>query len=222
MLFRVNLALRALGALALGAALLAGCATEPPLPPRAPVAIDPAVADTAVFAGGCFWCMEGPFEALDGVGEVLSGYTGGTEAHPAYLDVAGGRTGHAEAVRVVFDRSRVSYETLLRTFWHNIDPFDGGGQFCDRGQPYRPGIFYRTDAQRRLAEAMRDTLEARFGRPVAAEITPAGAFYPAEDYHQDFYRREPARYRQYRQGCGRDARLDALWGERARVPSDVL
>lgn len=202
--------------------LLAGCAAEAPLPPRAALAIDPAVADTALFAGGCFWCMEAPFEALGGVGEVLAGYTGGPEPSPAYLDVAGGRTGHAEAVRVVFDRSRVSYKTLLRTFWHNVDPFDGDGQFCDRGRQYRPAVFYRTAEQRRLAEATRDTLAARFGRPVAAEITAAGTFYPAEDYHQDFYRREPARYRQYRQSCGRDARLDALWGERARIPSDAL
>ena len=169
---------------------------------------------SAVFAGGCFWCMEPPFEALDGVVSVTSGYTGGHVANPSYEQVSAGGTGHREAVRVEYDPARVRYEQLLEVFWHNVDPLDAGGQFCDRGPQYGSAIFVADAEQRRLAEASKRALAqaGRFDRGLATEILDTGPFYPAEEYHQDYARKNPLRYRYYRHGCGRDARLEAVWG----------
>ena len=171
-------------------------------------------AEVAIFAGGCFWCMEGPFEALEGVDEVLSGYTDGVELNPTYRAVASGQTSHTEAVRVVFDPTMVSYSTLLDTFWRAMDPTDSGGQFADRGAQYRPGIFVTSPAQRRAAEDSKAHLEANnpFGRPIIVPITEAGAFWVAEEYHQDYYRTNPAHYQRYRRGSGRSAFLERYWG----------
>lgn len=172
--------------------------------------------DTAIasFAGGCFWCMEPPFEALPGVLSATSGYTGGQTQDPGYEAVSAGGTGHAEAVRVVYDPARVSYEQLLDVFWHNIDPTAKDRQFCDVGSQYRSAIFVHDAEQQRLAEASRAALQAsgRLPGPIATQISQAGPFYPAEAYHQDYARRNPLRYRFYRNGCGRDARLRELWG----------
>jgi len=171
----------------------------------------------ATFAGGCFWCMEPPFDRLDGVVSTTSGYTGGSVEDPTYGQVSSGATGHLESMRVVFDPETVSYETLLEVFWHNIDPTDSGGQFCDRGYQYTTAVFVHDEEQRRLAEATKQELEAseRFEAPLATEIRDAGPFYPAEEYHQDFYEKNPTRYKTYRTGCGRDRRLTQIWGEEA-------
>lgn len=171
--------------------------------------------ETAIFAGGCFWCMEGPFDKLEGVISTESGYAGGEKKHPTYDDVSRGETGHAESIRVTYDPERVSYGKLLEVFWHNIDPLSANGQFCDRGSQYRSAIFVKNDAERALAAASREKVAERFrGRgKVATEILDATEFYPAEEYHQDFYRKDPARYQSYRKGCGRDQRLAELWGE---------
>lgn len=176
----------------------------------------PAQSRTAVFAGGCFWCMEGPFEKLAGVSEVVSGYSGGRTTNPSYEQVTGGGTGHAEVVRVSYDPAKVSFATLLEIYWRNVDPFDGGGQFCDRGASYRPEIYVATDEERRLAEQSKAALEKRFGRSLAVRITTATPFYAAEGYHQDYYLRNSLRYKYYRSSCGRDARLDQIWGAEAR------
>ncbi|MGB3429150.1 MAG: peptide-methionine (S)-S-oxide reductase MsrA [Burkholderiaceae bacterium] len=197
-------------ALAVGAAL--GQATTPPPKSMA----GPRVA-VATFAGGCFWCMEPPYDKLDGVLSTISGYTGGTVQNPTYEQVSAGRTGHAEAVQVTYDPSKVTYEKLLDVFWHNIDPTVKDRQFCDIGSQYRSGIFAHDAEQRRLAEASKAGLERTkpFQGAIVTEITNAGAFYPAEEYHQDYYLKNPVRYRYYRAGCGRDARLKELWGDRA-------
>ncbi len=181
-----------------------------------PVAASEGLA-VATFAGGCFWCMEGPFDELPGVSSTTSGYTGGQRANPTYHEVSAGGTGHAEAVEVRYDPAQVSYEELLVVFWRNVDPLDAGGQFCDRGSSYRSAIFVHDAEQRRLAEESKRALEAsgRFDRPIVTEIVEAGPFYPAEEYHQDYYRKNPIRYRFYRTGCGRDRRLRELWGESA-------
>ncbi len=171
---------------------------------------------TAVFAGGCFWCMEAPFERLVGVLDVRSGFAGGRTVRPSYDEVTRGGTGHAEVVQVTFDPARVSYATLLEVYWRNVDPFDAGGQFCDRGESYRPEIFVASDEERRLAEQSKAALEKRFGRSVAVRISPAAPFYEAEAYHQDYHSRNPLRYRYYRSRCGRDARLEEVWGAEAR------
>lgn len=182
---------------------------------------DQAIADdrvaTAIFAGGCFWCMEPPFDALEGVVSTTSGYIGGQTENPTYREVSSGTTGHTEAVKIEYDPDKVSYETLLEVFWVNIDPTDANGQFCDRGSQYRPGIFYVDDAQRTLAERSRAELATTkpFEQPIATEIVAAATFYAAEDYHQDYYLKNPFRYKFYRAGCGRDRRLQELWGERA-------
>jgi peptide-methionine (S)-S-oxide reductase len=168
----------------------------------------------AIFAGGCFWCMEPPFDKVDGVLATLSGYTGGTKIDPTYEQVSGGRTGHYEALLVEYDPARISYEKLLDVFWHNIDPLDGGGQFCDKGPQYRAAIFVADEGQRALAEASKAALE-KSGRPpgrIVTEILPAAKFYPAEAYHQDYYRKNPTAYAYYRWSCGRDRRLERLWG----------
>lgn len=168
----------------------------------------------AMFAGGCFWCMEPPFIQLPGVISVTSGYTGGHQANPTYEQVSAGGTGHAEAVEIVYDPTQISYARLLDIFWHNIDPLDASGQFCDKGQQYRTAIFYHGDEQQRLAEESKQALKqsGRFQQPVVTAIVPASTFYPAEDYHQHYYQKNPIRYKYYRYSCGRDQRLEALWG----------
>jgi peptide-methionine (S)-S-oxide reductase len=169
----------------------------------------------ATFAGGCFWCMEGPFDRLPGVVSTTSGYTGGTVKRPSYEQVSSGMTGHAEAVDVVYDPSKITYAQLLDVFWHNVDPVDGGGQFCDRGNQYRTAVFFHDAEQQRLAEQSRQALEAsgKLKKKIVTQIVPAGEFYPAEDYHQDYYVKNPLRYKYYRFNCGRDDRLKELWGE---------
>jgi peptide-methionine (S)-S-oxide reductase len=169
----------------------------------------------AIFAGGCFWCMEKPFEQLNGVLHVTSGFTGGRTKNARYDDVSAGGTGHTEAVRIVYDPAKISYARLVEVFWHNIDPFSHNGQFCDRGSQYRSGIFYLDAEQERIARQSKERHEARFKRNVATEITAASDFFAAEEYHQDFYRKNPARYSSYRKGCGRDARLREVWGAAA-------
>lgn len=169
----------------------------------------------AIFAGGCFWCVETAFEGQDGVVSVVSGYTGGGEAHPTYEQVSSGSTGHLESVRVVYDPSRISYERLLEIFVHNIDPTQADGQFCDHGSQYRSAIFVRADAERRAALDRLARASAELGRSIATEVRDASPFWVAEAYHQDYYRTHPARYSSYRAACGRDDRLRALWGERA-------
>jgi peptide-methionine (S)-S-oxide reductase len=170
--------------------------------------------ETATFAGGCFWCMEPPFDKLDGVISTTSGYTGGHKKSPTYREVSRGGTGHAEAVQVIYDPERISYTELLYTYWHNIDPTSANGQFCDRGDPYRSEIFYHNEAQLQLAVSSRQALEKSkpFREPVVTGISQATDFYPAEDYHQDYYQMNPVRYTFYRYGCGRDKRLEELWG----------
>jgi len=171
----------------------------------------------ATFAGGCFWCMEPPFDKLDGVLATTSGYIGGTKSNPTYEEVSSGGTGHAEAVQVLYDPKRVSYEKLLDVFWHNVDPTVKDRQFCDVGTQYRTAIFYHGDEQRRLAEASKAELDRTkpFKEPIVTQIVMATAFWPAEEYHQDYYRKNPVRYTYYRTGCGRDARLKQLWGSAA-------
>lgn len=167
----------------------------------------------AIFAGGCFWCMEGPFERIDGVISVHSGYIGGRTEAPSYEEVSSGSTGHAEAVRVVYDPARVTYAQLLDVFWHNVDPTQASGQFCDHGTQYRTGIFVVDEEQRRLAAASLERVREQLGRRIVTEITDASAFWIAEDYHQDFYLTHPVRYQSYRLGCGRDRRLQEIWGQ---------
>ena len=168
----------------------------------------------AIFAGGCFWCMETAFEGQPGVKAVISGFDGGGEKNVSYEQVSSGTTGHAESVHVFYDPAKTSYAKLLDLYWHNVDPFSAEGQFCDRGHQYRPAIFYLDEAQKKAAEESKRAIEAskRFHEPIATEITKAGEFYPAEEYHQDFYKKNPTRYYGYRAGCGRDARLKELWG----------
>ena len=167
----------------------------------------------ATFAGGCFWCMEPPFDKLPGVISTTSGYIGGHKSNPTYDEVSSGRTGHTEAVEVVYDPSKVSYQKLLDVFWHNVDPLTRDAQFCDHGDQYRTGIFVHDAEQKRLAEASRAQVQGRFNQPVVTEIVDATKFYPAEDYHQDYYVRNPLRYKFYRYNCGRDQRLEQLWGK---------
>jgi peptide-methionine (S)-S-oxide reductase len=169
---------------------------------------------TATFAGGCFWCVEADFDKVPGVLSTISGYIGGTAVNPKYEDVVRGGTGHAEAVEIVYDPSKVTFEKLLDVFWRNHDPLVKDRQFCDRGTQYRPGIFYHDDAQLRAAEKSKAAVQARFApRQVQTEITKATTFYKAEDYHQDYYLKNPVRYKFYRFNCGRDARLEQLWGK---------
>jgi peptide-methionine (S)-S-oxide reductase len=174
--------------------------------------------ETAIFAGGCFWCEESAFEDLPGVTSVTSGYTGGTTVNPTYEEVSSGRTGHAESAKVVYDPDKISYEKLLDVYWHNIDPLQKDGQFCDHGTQYRTAIFYLNESQKRAAEASKAKLEQdpRFkGKTFATQIVAASTFYPAEEHHQNFCKVNPARYAVYREGCGRDARLKQIWGAEA-------
>lgn len=179
-----------------------------------PTGAAPATA-RAIFAGGCFWCMEQPFDLLPGVVSTTSGYIGGHKTDPSYQEVSAGGTGHTEAVEVVFDPQRVNYEKLLEVFWRNIDPTDAGGQFVDRGSQYRSGIFYLDELQRRKAEQSKAELAkgGPFKAPIVTEIVPATTFYPAEQYHQDYYRQNPLRYKYYRFNSGRDQFLDQVWGK---------
>jgi peptide-methionine (S)-S-oxide reductase len=170
----------------------------------------------ATFAGGCFWCMEPPFDALDGVVSTTSGYTGGHTANPTYEQVSAGKTGHTEAVEIVYDPRKVTYARLLDVFWRNIDPLTANAQFCDTGSQYRAAIFVHDATQRRLAEASKDAAAQRLQKPIVTEITAASQFWPAEEYHQDYYKKNPIRYKFYRTSCGRDRRLEAIWGPDAK------
>ncbi len=169
----------------------------------------------ATFAGGCFWCMEHPYDELEGVKSTTSGYTGGHLENPTYREVSSGSTGHTEVVVVIYNPKKISYEELLKVFWRNIDPLTPNRQFCDAGSQYRTGIFYHNEEQRRLAEESKKALEqsGRFSQPIVTEITAAAKFYVAEDYHQDYYEKNPIQYTIYRYSCGRDRRLRQLWGE---------
>ena len=166
----------------------------------------------ATFAGGCFWCMEPPFDELAGVISTTSGYIAGKTKNPTYEQVSSGSTGHAEALQVVYDPKKITYEKLLEVFWRNIDPLAANGQFCDLGSQYRSGIFYHDGNQKSAAEKSKKSIQSRFKQPVATEITAATVFYPAEDYHQDYYKKNPVRYKLYSHGCGRAQRLEEVWG----------
>ena len=178
-------------------------------PPRAPRL------EKATFAGGCFWCMEEALDKVEGVVSTTSGYTGGQKPNPTYEEVSAGGTGHAESVQVLFDPSKISYEKLVNVFWHNIDPTTPDRQFCDKGRQYRSAIFYHNENQKRLAEESKKLLEQSkaFKEALVTEIVPASEFYPAEEYHQDFYQKNPFRYKFYKYSCGRAQRLQELWGK---------
>jgi methionine-S-sulfoxide reductase len=192
-----------------------------PAEAQAPQAKGDGKTAVAIFAGGCFWCVEEAFEKVPGVIAAVSGYIGGKTATPSYEQVSTGTTGHTEAVQVTYDPARVTYAQLLDWFWRNIDPVDARGQFCDKGSQYRSGIFYRDEAQKAAAEESKRALEAsgRFKQPIVTEITAAGPFYPAEDYHQDYYRKNEKRYQFYKYGCGRVQRLEQLWGKATPPPN---
>lgn len=201
--------------------VLAGCGTAVPstssagskIAEQAPI---PANTASAVFAGGCFWCMEKPFDQMAGVISTTSGYTGGELANPTYEQVGRGGTGHIEAVKVVYDPARVTYAQLLDTYWKQVDPFDPDGQFCDQGETYSPAIFAAGPEQQTAAQASKAVIEARFpGQVIGVRIIAATTFWDAEGYHQDYYIKNPVRYNYYRNGCGRDARLKAVWGDSA-------
>lgn len=195
--------MRLLAGLVLSLAIAAGAAVSA-------AAQSPA---TATFAGGCFWCVEADFDKVEGVISTTSGYIGGLVVNPSYEQVVGGRTGHTEAVEIVYDPAKVTFEQLLDVFWRNHDPLAKDRQFCDRGNQYRPGVFYHNEEQRSLAEATKLKHQARFKQTIQTEITAATTFYKAEDYHQDYYKKNPVRYQFYRLNCGRDARLEQLWGK---------
>jgi peptide-methionine (S)-S-oxide reductase len=167
----------------------------------------------AAFAGGCFWCMESDFEKVPGVTSVVSGYTGGKEDNPSYEQVSAHETGHAESVQVHYDPARVSYDQLLDWYWHHVDPLTPNAQFCDHGPQYRTAIFYRDAVEKAAAEASKARYEKQLGQPIVTQIVPAGTFWPAEDYHQDYYKKNPVRYKFYRFNCGRDARVEEVWGK---------
>ena len=186
---------------------------------------------TAIFAGGCFWCVESDFESVKGVTEAVSGFIGGTTKNPTYKQVSRGGTGHYEAVEVTYDADVVGYEKLMDIFWHSVDPVDAGGQFCDRGDSYRTAVFYKTEEQKRIAEASKAAIDASGVLPkkIVTPILPAGPFYKAEAYHQGYYKSsklvltrfgpvsKATAYKKYRKGCGRDARLKELWGDKAFI-----
>lgn len=180
------------------------------------VALSPQL-EKATLAGGCFWCMEAPFDKLPGVISVTAGYTGGSLKNPTYEQVSAGGTGHAESVQIVYDPKIVSYEKLLDIFWHNVDPTVVDRQFCDVGHQYRTAVFYQNEEQRKLAEKSKTALSKSkpFREPIVTEIVSAGIFYPAEEYHQHYYKKNPLRYKYYRTACGRDSRLRELWGSAA-------
>ena len=169
---------------------------------------------TAIFAGGCFWCMEPEFANIPGVSKVVSGYTGGSVSNPTYEQVSSGGTGHVEAIEVTYNPAEVSYNALLEVFWKNIDPLDEYGQFCDKGSQYRAGIFYHDEEEKRIATASKEKVQSMFKQPVATVIKPASTFWPAEDYHQQFYIKNKIRYKTYRFGCGRDEQLENRWKDK--------
>jgi len=183
--------------------------------PVASFAADPPKLAKATFAGGCFWCMEEAFESQEGVVSVTSGYTGGQKPNPTYEEVSASGTGHAESVEILYDPAKTNYRKLLAHFWRNVDPITPNAQFCDHGPQYRSAIFYHDEEQKRLAEETKQAIEAskRFKEPIVTEIVPASTFYPAEDYHQDFYKKNPIRYKFYKTTCGRVNRLKQLWGK---------
>ena len=185
------------------------------LPERGMAETSMAKTETAIFAGGCFWCTESDFDKVKGVVATTSGYIGGHKNNPAYKEVSAGGTGHTEAVKVEYDPAQVSYAELLKVFWRNIDPTTPDAQFCDHGSQYRSAIFFMNDEQKRLAQKSKSALEMNkpFKQSIVTEITQATMFYPAEAYHQDYHDRNPVRYNYYRWGCGRDARLEELWGK---------
>jgi peptide-methionine (S)-S-oxide reductase len=168
---------------------------------------------TAIFAGGCFWCLEPPCDKVDGVLSTTSGYIGGATENPTYNQVSSGTSGHVEALRIIYDPAKVNYETLLDVFWRNHDPFSANGQFCDRGPQYRAVIYHGSPREQAQAESTKAAFAARFNKAITTEITAASAFYPAEGYHQDYYLKNPIKYKYYRYQCGRDARLKEVWGE---------
>ena len=213
---RASQVLLAAAAIAWGAACT-GAKTEPGARPAQAAA----PGDTATFAGGCFWCMEPPFEALAGVVSVTSGFSGGPEKNPTYEQVSAGLTGHRESIQVVYNSKKISYAKLLDVYWHNIDPTQDNGQFCDHGKQYRSAIFCRGAVQRREAEETKRAIEASkvLKGPIVTAILPFTAFYAAEEYHQDYYKKNPANYHAYRTGCGRDLRLRAVWGAAAPLHS---
>jgi peptide-methionine (S)-S-oxide reductase len=198
-------------AIAAGLGLSAAGFAQQPGKPAAPATA------TAIFAGGCFWCMEPPFDVLPGVISTTSGYTSGHTVNPTYQSTSTGKTGHTEAVKIVYDPTKVTYEKLLHVFWRNHDPLTANAQFCDRGSQYRAGIYFGSEEERKLAEASKAELEksGRFKSKITTEIVAQTAFYDAEDYHQDYYQKNPIRYKIYRTGCGRDRRLNELWGAEA-------
>ena len=191
------------GVLGLASALLAGDVKADPESARS--------LETATFAAGCYWCVESDFDKVAGVVETISGFTGGHVANPTYEQVGRGGTGHTEALRVKFDPTRVSYEQLLDYYWRHVDFLDGGGQFCDRGDQYRPAVFTHSEEQKQLAEASKRALAAKFGQAIAVEIADAQVFYPAKDEHQDYYEKHPIKYKFYRFNCGRDQRIAEIW-----------
>jgi peptide-methionine (S)-S-oxide reductase len=193
-------------------------ATQPATKPAAKPAVKPtSKSSTAIFAGGCFWCMEKPFDQLPGVSATISGYSGGSVVKPTYNQVSGGSTGHREVVQVTYDPAKVTYETLLSVFWHNVDPLDSKGQFCDKGSQYTSAVFVADEAQRKAADASKQALDRskQFKTPIVTAIIPAAPFYAAEDYHQNYYQTNSSKYQFYRFGCGRDRRLEQLWGDKA-------
>ncbi len=196
--------------LAVGLVALGGIAIWSPS-----VAIEAATPAKAYFAGGCFWCMEEAFEKVDGVIAVVSGYMGGTVADPTYEQVSSGQTGHAESVEVTYDPAKVSYQKLLESFWRNVDPVTPNAQFCDHGNQYRSAIFYGSDEEKRLSEGSKSAIERskRFSDPIVTQLVKVSTFYQAEEYHQDFYKKNPIRYKYYKFNCGRAQRLEALWGK---------
>ena len=203
---RVKTWLGAAALVALGHALI-----SPGLAAQLPAQNSPRA--TATFAGGCFWCMVPPFDALDGVVSTTSGYTGGRTLNPTYEQVSSGTTGHFEAIEVTYDPAKITYAKLLEVFWRNVDAVDGGGQFCDRGGQYRSAIFYHSEEQQRRAEAAKQEVAKRLGKAVETDIVKAGPFYRAEEYHQAYYKKNPVRYKVYKWNCGREQRLERLWGK---------
>jgi peptide-methionine (S)-S-oxide reductase len=183
--------------------------------PSTGLAAADATSGKAYFAGGCFWCMEEVFEKVEGVLSATSGYMGGTVSNPTYEEVSAGRTGHTESVEVVYDPAKVSYQKLLDAFWHNVDPITPNAQFCDHGNQYRSAIFFRTDEEKRASDSSKQSIEQsrRFKEPIVTQIMMALQFYPAEEYHQDFYKKNPIRYKLYKYNCGRAQRLEELWGK---------
>ena len=204
------MSIRCLSRFAVGLCMVGAVAVLPPVS-----AVEAAVPAKAYFAGGCFWCMEEAFESVEGVVSVVSGYMGGETANPTYAQVSAGGTGHAESVEVSYDPAKVKYQQLLEAFWRNVDPVTPNAQFCDHGSQYRSAIFYSSDEEKRLAEESKSAIERskRFSQPVVTQLMQASTFYVAEDYHQDYYKKNPIRYKYYKFNCKRTQRLEALWGK---------